>query len=346
MLQDRQDILHEIVVAEALYVRRKQLGRGSFGVVDLYERRAGSSDMPLGLAVKSMDNSSLNLSKTEIDISRALRLYKPQWTTNILAGYTSNAGAFIVMEYYSNGTLFDILDIRLPRPELYIYLAEMITAVHFLNQRGIIHRDIKPENILIGSDNHIRLGDFGLARHFTLPSRDILHSTPEWSAWTEVYLVHSTRVAHGLGPLDKFPLLWARSNPWTVENEIAGTVPYSPPEVHRGEKYSFGVDYYSIGVITHVILTGDYPFADVGKIDAEPGSNEHRVPKLSTDKLKIEEMLALSPEERLDYEEIIKHDMFRGLKWDTIASRQYPIIRGTWLNWTNRLRAEGRKFQD
>ena len=36
-----------------------------------------------------------------------------------------------------------------------------IDSVHKLN---FIHRDLKPDNILIGSDGHIKLSDFGLCK--------------------------------------------------------------------------------------------------------------------------------------------------------------------------------------
>lgn len=46
------------------------------------------------------------------------------------------------------------------------YLAEVILALDHLHQNNILHRDLKPENILLGSDGHVCLTDFGLAKDF------------------------------------------------------------------------------------------------------------------------------------------------------------------------------------
>lgn len=55
---------------------------------------------------------------------------------------------------------------------------------------------------------------------------------------------------------DNFPFLWInRHNPLSMRG-VAGTYWYTAPEVFRKERYSFGVDYWSIGVIYYELVTG------------------------------------------------------------------------------------------
>ncbi|EIN12007.1 kinase-like protein [Punctularia strigosozonata HHB-11173 SS5] len=52
---------------------------------------------------------------------------------------------------------------RLPEPQARYIFAQVIEAVHYLEQLGITHRDIKDENLVIDSDLKVKLIDFGSA---------------------------------------------------------------------------------------------------------------------------------------------------------------------------------------
>ena len=44
------------------------------------------------------------------------------------------------------------------------YARQLISALRYLDEKGVTHRDIKPENILFDSNFSLKLTDFGLAR--------------------------------------------------------------------------------------------------------------------------------------------------------------------------------------
>jgi serine/threonine protein kinase len=44
------------------------------------------------------------------------------------------------------------------------YITQILAALAFAHERGVIHRDIKPANILIAADGAVKLTDFGIAK--------------------------------------------------------------------------------------------------------------------------------------------------------------------------------------
>ena len=74
---------------------------------------------------------------------------------------------FVVMEYISNGELFDYISILkqgLGKTYPENYLSISLKGLKVCHERGIIHGDIKPENILLTNDFEIKLVDFGYSR--------------------------------------------------------------------------------------------------------------------------------------------------------------------------------------
>ncbi|GHO72149.1 hypothetical protein KSC_110410 [Ktedonobacter sp. SOSP1-52] len=73
--------------------------------------------------------------------------------------------AYLVMDYYSEGTLRKRhpRGSRLPLAEVVSYIKQVAEALQFAHDHKLIHRDVKPENMLIGHQGEILLSDFGIA---------------------------------------------------------------------------------------------------------------------------------------------------------------------------------------
>ncbi|KAM4723205.1 protein kinase C iota type-like [Rhinophrynus dorsalis] len=73
---------------------------------------------------------------------------------------------FYVMDYVSGGNMENHLlkFRRLPEDHIRFYAAELAIAIDFLHARSIIHRDLTLENILLDSEGHIKITDYGLCQ--------------------------------------------------------------------------------------------------------------------------------------------------------------------------------------
>jgi len=82
------------------------------------------------------------------------------------SAFQSNNKLYFVMDYVNGGELFYHLQKngRFQEDRARFYAAEMILALECLHNNGVIYRYLKPENILVDSQGHLRITDFGLSK--------------------------------------------------------------------------------------------------------------------------------------------------------------------------------------
>uniref|UniRef100_A0A8B9I427 non-specific serine/threonine protein kinase n=1 Tax=Anser brachyrhynchus TaxID=132585 RepID=A0A8B9I427_9AVES len=70
-----------------------------------------------------------------------------------------------LMEYCEKSTLRDTIDQGLyeDTSRLWRLFREILDGLAYIHEKGMIHRDLKPVNIFLDSDDHVKIGDFGLA---------------------------------------------------------------------------------------------------------------------------------------------------------------------------------------
>ncbi len=71
------------------------------------------------------------------------------------------------MEYMPRGDIYYYLkrkECLFTEDIIKIVVAQIIMGLEILHGEGIIYRELKPENILVTSDGHVKLTDYGLSK--------------------------------------------------------------------------------------------------------------------------------------------------------------------------------------
>ena len=73
---------------------------------------------------------------------------------------------YVIIVFRQGGELFYHLKLnyRFTEDKTRFYMAQLVLAIEYLHENGIIYRDLKPENILIDIDGYIKITDFGLSK--------------------------------------------------------------------------------------------------------------------------------------------------------------------------------------
>uniref|UniRef100_A0A7N5JDF9 eIF-2-alpha kinase GCN2 n=1 Tax=Ailuropoda melanoleuca TaxID=9646 RepID=A0A7N5JDF9_AILME len=134
---------------------------------------------------------------------------------------------YIQMEYCEKSTLRDTIDQGLYQDTVRLWrlFREILDGLAYIHEKGMIHRDLKPVNIFLDSDDHVKIGDFGLAT-------DHLAFTAD-------------------GKQDDSADHLTKSDPSGHLTGMVGTALYVSPEVQGSSRptYNQKVDLFSLGII-------------------------------------------------------------------------------------------------
>lgn len=143
----------------------KLLGRGSFGKVQLVKQNENGKLYAMKSMHKKLLEGKDQIQATILERNILLQLKHP-FITRARYSFQSEKKVFLVLDYVSGGDLH-----RRIREEDYfnedrcrLYAAEIALGLGYLHSNGYIYRDIKSSNILIDSDGHIKITDFGFTK--------------------------------------------------------------------------------------------------------------------------------------------------------------------------------------
>jgi serine/threonine protein kinase len=147
-----------------------ELGHGAMGVV--YRGRDPRIDRTV--AIKTISLSGLEPSAEQeyrarfvVEARAAGRLSHPGIVTIFDVGEPDAETPYLVMEHVEGQTLDNLLvgeNNQLPLNTALRIAQELAEALHYAHEQGVVHRDIKPANVLVTTDGHVKITDFGIAK--------------------------------------------------------------------------------------------------------------------------------------------------------------------------------------
>jgi len=205
------------------YEIKRVLGEGGMAVVYLANNVKFGTNVALKLLKKEFIHNSNIRARFIAEARNMFRMSHAQIikVTDLIDDGDTVA---FVMEYIEGETLKDYLERKgkLKGEEISGLLEQMLSALEYAHEQGLVHRDIKPSNFMVSSQGKLKLLDFGIAKQTNTASAE-----------------YTT----------------------TGTNQRMGTAMYmSPEQIHETRSVTPLSDIYSLGVVLWQMVTGKKPY--------------------------------------------------------------------------------------
>jgi len=143
----------------------EKLGEGGMGVV--YKARDTKLDREVAIKFLPAHMSADPEAKKRFvqEAKSASALDHPNICTIHEIDETDDGSTFIVMACYQGRTLRELIDEGPLEIDKAVDIASQISSgLAKTHENGIVHRDIKPPNIILTTDGHVKILDFGIAK--------------------------------------------------------------------------------------------------------------------------------------------------------------------------------------
>ena len=263
------------------------IGRGTFGKV--YQVRKKSNQKIFAMKILRKDKIIQMRLIPKIKAEREiLQNNTNPYIVNLHYAFQTDTKLYLVMDFVNGGELFTYLNrekkFKLDRVKQ--YAAELVDAISYLHNNGVLYRDLKPENVLLDSDGHIRIIDFGLAKINMKPNQKTYSfcGTPEYMA---------PEIASSRG--HSFSSDWYSLGTLIYEM-LAGQPPH-----YDSDKFVMLQTRINNPVTMKKFFTAETKSLLLG-------------------------MLEQDPKHRFGAEEIKAHEFFKEINWDDVSNRRNKVV--------------------
>ncbi len=210
------------------YEIRKQIGRGSMGIV--YEGHDPFADCMVAIKVALSESlkspeAGARYRKMFFNEAHTAGKLKHPYIIEILDAGAEGEICYIVMELVEGGeTLkqYCTPENLLPYEQVVEIVFKCAKALDYENRVGVIHRDIKPSNILVSKDMDVKISDFSIAHLMTAEASS------------------------------------------TMPMGFVGSPRYMSPEQVQEDSITNQTDLFSLGIVMYELLAGKHPFVADG----------------------------------------------------------------------------------